>query len=52
PEQQKIVEILMTVDQKLELLQQKKERLQKIKRGLMSDLLTGKRRVKIHHAEV
>ena len=51
-EQKEIVKILLTVDRKLELLQQKKERLQRIKRGLMSDLLTGRRRVKVHHAEV
>jgi len=39
PEQQKIAEILSTVDKRLELLREKK--------GLMNDLLTGKRRVKI-----
>ncbi len=51
-EQRKIAEILITTDRKLELLRQKKERLQLIKKGLMNELLTGKRRVKIHHAEV
>ncbi|MBW2031016.1 MAG: restriction endonuclease subunit S [Deltaproteobacteria bacterium] len=51
-EQKEIVKILLTVDRKLELLHHKKERLQKIKRGLMSDLLTGRKRVKVHHAEV
>ena len=46
PEQQKIAEILSTVDKKLELLKKKKEKLEKIKKGLMNDLLTGKRRTK------
>lgn len=52
PEQKRIAEILETVSRKLELLRQKKERLQRIKKGLMNDLLTGRRRVKIHHAEI
>lgn len=46
PEQQKIAEILSTVDKGLELLRKRKERLERIKKGLMNDLLTGKRRVK------
>jgi type I restriction enzyme S subunit len=46
-EQQKISEILSTVDKKLELLREKKERFERIKKGLMSDLLTGRKRVKI-----
>jgi len=45
PEQQKIAEILSTVDKRLELLRAKKEKLERIKKGLMNDLLTGKRRV-------
>jgi len=45
-EQQKIAEILSTVDKKLELLKKKKEKLERIKKGLMNDLLTGKRRTK------
>ena len=44
-EQQKIAEILSTVDDKLELLKNKREHLKKLKRGLMSGLLTGKVRV-------
>lgn len=44
-EQNKIAEILSTVDNRLELLRKKKERLEKIKKGLMNDLLTGKKRV-------
>ncbi len=45
PEQQKISEILSTVDKKLELLRKKKESFERIKKGLMSDLLTGRKRV-------
>ncbi len=47
PEQQKIAEILSTVDKKLELLRKRKEKLERIKKGLMNDLLTGRRRVKL-----
>jgi len=47
PEQQKIAEILASVDKRLELLREKKERLQRTKKGLMNDLLTGKRRVRL-----
>ena len=47
PEQQKIAEILSTVGKKLELERKRKEKLERIKRGLMNDLLTGKRRVKV-----
>ena len=46
PEQQKIAEILTTVDHKLELLRNKKTYLERIKKGLMNDLLTGRVRVK------
>lgn len=51
-EQRKIVKILLAVDRKLELLQQQKERFQRIKKGLLSELLTGRRRVKVSHAEI
>lgn len=44
-EQQKISEILSTVDKRLELLREKEERFEKIKRGLMNELLTGRKRV-------
>jgi type I restriction enzyme S subunit len=47
PEQQKIAEILASVDKRLELLREKKESLQRTKKGLMNDLLTGKRRVRL-----
>lgn len=47
PEQRKITEILSTVDKKLELERKQKEKLEKIKKGLMYDLLTGRMRVKV-----
>lgn len=47
PEQQKISEILSTVDKRLKLLREKKERFERVKRGLMDNLLTGKKRVKL-----
>ncbi len=47
PEQQKIAEILSTVDKKLELERRRKEKLERIKRGLMNDLLTGRKRVNV-----
>jgi len=46
-EQQRIVEILSTVDQKLELEGNEKAKLERIKQGLMDLLLTGKIRVKV-----
>lgn len=47
PEQQKIAEILLTVDKKLEIERKEKERLERIKSGLMDVLLTGKVRVRV-----
>jgi len=47
PEQQKIAEILSTVDKKLELLRKRKEKLERVKKGLMNDLLTGRKRVRM-----
>jgi type I restriction enzyme S subunit len=47
-EQQKITEILSTVDNRLELLRKRKERLERVKKGLMEDLLTGRKRVKLN----
>ena len=47
-EQEKIAEIISTIDNKLLLLGHKKERLERLKKGLMGDLLTGKVRVKIN----
>lgn len=46
-EQQKIASILSTVDKKLELERKRKEKLERMKKGLMNDLLTGKVRVKV-----
>jgi type I restriction enzyme S subunit len=46
-EQQKIAEILSTVDKKLEVEKNEKARLERIKQGLMDLLLTGKIRVKV-----
>jgi len=46
PEQQKIAKILSTVDKKLELERKRKEKLERIKKGMMDLLLTGKVRVK------
>lgn len=46
-EQQKIAEILLTVDKKLEHLKGRRDHLEKLKKVLTNDLLTGKVRVKI-----
>ncbi|MEM4973585.1 MAG: restriction endonuclease subunit S, partial [Candidatus Hadarchaeales archaeon] len=45
PEQRRIAEVLSTVDKKLELERKRREKLERIKRGLMNDLLTGRIRV-------
>jgi len=45
PEQQKIADILSSVDKRIEILRKRKERLEKLKKGLMEDLLTGSVRV-------
>ncbi|NPB04202.1 MAG: restriction endonuclease subunit S [Thermotogae bacterium] len=45
-EQKQIAEIISTVDRKLELLRGRKEKLERVKRGLMKDLLMGRKRVK------
>ena len=47
PEQRKIAEILSGVDERLDLLRTRKEKLNKIKKGLMNDLLTGRKRVRL-----
>ena len=46
-EQQKIADIFGSVDEKLEILLEKKTHYQELKQGLMQQLLTGKIRVKI-----
>ena len=51
PEQQRIAEILSTVDKKLEIERKEKEKLERIKKGLMDVLLTGKVRVKVDERE-
>ncbi len=47
PEQKQIAKILSTVDEKLEVLREKKAEYQEMKKGLMQQLLTGKVRVKV-----
>jgi len=42
-EQKRIFEILQTIDKRLESLNSKKQKLQRIKQGLMNELLTGKK---------
>lgn len=46
-EQQKIADILSSVDDQIEEYQTKKEKLEMLKKGLMQKLLTGKIRVKV-----
>jgi type I restriction enzyme S subunit len=46
-EQLNITNILTSVDDKIEVLQEKKSTYQNLKKGLMQQLLTGKKRVKI-----
>jgi type I restriction enzyme S subunit len=46
-EQQRIINIFSTIDKKLELERAEKLRLEKIKKGLMDLLLTGKVRIKV-----
>ncbi|GFO96077.1 restriction endonuclease S subunits [groundwater metagenome] len=47
PEQRRIAEILSAADRKLELERRRKEKLERVKKGLMNELLTGRKRVKI-----
>ena len=47
-EQEKIARVLLTVDKKLEIERKNKEKLEKIKQGLMDLLLTGRIRVKVY----
>jgi len=47
PEQQKIVAILLEADAKIEKEQTQKSQLEKLKKGLMQQLLTGKKHVKV-----
>jgi len=47
PEQEKIAEILSTVDERIEIERKRKEKLERIKKSLMDLLLTGKIRVRV-----
>ena len=47
PEQQKIAEILSEADAKIEKEEQEKAKLEELKKGLMQQLLTGNKRVKV-----
>jgi type I restriction enzyme S subunit len=47
PEQQRIADTLLTVDKKLTVEGQERAKLERIKRGLMDLLLTGKVRIKV-----
>lgn len=46
-EQRKVVEIISGAEQRLKTLVMKKQKFEKIKKGLMNDLLAGKRRIKV-----
>ena len=46
-EQKKIADILGAIDERLELLRKRKERLERVKKGLMDVLLTGRKRVRL-----
>lgn len=48
PEQRRIAEIIFSVDEKVKKERQRKEQLEKLKRGLVQDLLTGRARVKVN----
>lgn len=43
----RIAEILSAADRKLELERRRKEKLERVKKGLMNDLLTGKKKTKV-----
>ena len=47
PEQQKIATILFEADSKIEKEEQEKSQLEQLKKGLMQQLLTGQKRVKV-----
>jgi type I restriction enzyme S subunit len=46
-EQKKIAEIFSSLDERLESLSTRKKRLEKTKKGLMEDLLTGRKRINL-----
>lgn len=47
PEQRRIADILSAADRKLELERRRKEKLERVKKGMMNELLTGRKRAKI-----
>jgi len=47
PEQRRISEILSAADRKLELERRRKEKLERVKMGLMNELLTGRKKVEV-----
>ncbi len=47
PEQRRIAEILSAADRELELERRRREKLERVKKGLMNELLTGKKRLKV-----
>ncbi|MBU4076583.1 MAG: restriction endonuclease subunit S [Euryarchaeota archaeon] len=49
PEQHRIAGILSAVDRKLELECRRKEKLERVKKGLMNELLTGRKRVNVEN---
>ena len=49
PEQRRIAEILSAVDRKLELERRRKGKLSRVKKGLMNELLTGRKRVMVEN---
>ncbi|MGC8696699.1 MAG: restriction endonuclease subunit S, partial [Conexivisphaera sp.] len=46
-EQQRIASILSTIDKKLEVMRAERSRLERLKRGFMDELLTGRIRVRV-----
>jgi type I restriction enzyme S subunit len=46
-EQYRLAEILSSVDEEIEGYQEEKEKYEELKKGLMQQLLTGKKRVKV-----
>jgi len=49
PEQRRITSILLNIDEKIEMNYEYKRLMEKTKNGLMQDLLTGRKRVKINN---
>jgi type I restriction enzyme S subunit len=50
-EQEKIADILSTLDEKIEIERKRREKLERIKKSLMDSLLTGKIRVRIEECD-